>query len=177
MTARQDALPVLSMRPDREPVVYVGRRQDEFWIKGAMTRQRYQITGRGEYLRSADGEPGVDPRDVQLLLKLGKQDFRRVARPQALEPEPAPEEGRGKSEAWDPSLMEDWNRLNANALGDFEQALEALDIPDITALTVKEIEKLEPTHEQAMMMLWTEKTGKRRKGAIDYLTRRINETE
>jgi hypothetical protein len=114
-------------------------------------------------LENENGRPGVDPRDVQVLLRMQQgRSFKVIQTPKAApppppKPKPAPARPQD-SPAWSESVME-------SPVPEPEPEI-AFDISDWTLKTVKTI-MIAP--DLLPELIEKEKAGKNRKGMIKYL--------
>ena len=155
-------------------MAYVGARQGDFWVTGQVSRIRYHITARGEFLIDDAGRLGVDQRDVKAFTSMNRgRNFKVVQPPAPPPPVPVPQAVPEKSEAWKPVAME-----RTGAAHEWADGTPGKWWPLSPAeYTVKEIKTLEErlTLEQATWMLEEERDDKNRVGAIRFLERIANE--
>lgn len=157
----------------RELLIYTGNRQGGFGIRGQATGVRYTVPGRGDFLVDQEGRPGVDKRDVPVMLKFNSgRDFQKVPAPAApkpvakpvakpaAKPTPAPKTSQD-ARAWKPAPME------SAPVDDFE--LTEDQVADPKDLTLKELRTLTLTPWQATQMLAMEVDGKSRSTVIKLL--------
>lgn len=154
----------------RELVIYTGKRQGGFGVRGAATGVRYTVKGVGDFLVDQAGKPGVDKRDVAGLMRFNRgKDFRVVTPPAAPKRQPAPRPQKEpvqrvtpqNSEAWKPAPME------SEAVDDAD--LLEPQVSDPADFSVSRIKKLDLTPWQATQMLAMERDGKGRKTVIAFL--------
>lgn len=149
-------------------IVYRGPRKGGFEIVGGVTRTRYGIPGQGQFvIQTPSGTQGVNPADVNWFKAVAQgRDFQVVPPPQAAPkvaaPKPKPTETpRPKTEAWQPSVMEPVELPKS--------ALEAVELPDLQALTVAEIKEMAIGPGLVDLLLVQEREGKGRVTVLDYL--------
>jgi len=157
---------------DRVPVAYVGARQGDFWITGPVSRVRYHITGRGDFLTDDVGRVGVDRRDVRALTSMNRgRNFKVIQPPAPAPPRPVRQATPEKSEAWKPTAMEE-----QRIIVDMGEA-SLPDIPHPGDLTLKQLRALKGlTVKDAAWMLEEELGDKNRVGAIRFLEMIASET-
>lgn len=152
----------------RDLLIYTGNRKGDFGLRGAVTGVRYAVPGRGDFVvEQQSGKPGVDKRDTARFLSMGT--FRKATPPapakppaRAKPPTKAPIVTPEKSEAWEPAVMEP------------AAEPEKVEVTDPGTLSVRAIQALELTPDDAAQMLTAERTGRGRKSVIAHLERKAS---
>ena len=156
---------------DRVPVAYVGARQGDFWMTGPVSRVRYHITGRGDFLTDDVGRVGVDRRDVRPLTSMNRgRNFKVIQPPAPAPPRPVQQATPEKSEAWKPVAMEEQRTVG---MGEPHPQTASVPPGDLTLKQLRALEGL--TADDALWMLEEERGDKNRVGAIRFLEMIIDE--
>jgi len=120
-------------------------------------------------VEDGNGRPGVDSRDVPMLLRMQQgQSFQVIQAPRAAKPapaKPAPVPTREvESPAWDEGVMASPEAEKAGYAETF----------DVTSLSVKRVKELDINEVQARIMLKAESENKNRKTVIAHLEKIIS---
>jgi len=139
-------------------MVYRGPRKGDFALTGGVTRTRYRVPGPGEFVHQVKGSVrGIKAGDVAWFRSVGRgKEFQVVEAPKpapAVKPAPVVEKPAGPVEKWDLDVME----------------AEAVDVPDIQDMSVKDIKVTAFAPEVVPVLLEQERGGKNRKSVIKHL--------